>query len=125
MQEEEHQSIARLDYSNVLSRLEQVVIAMKLPSVQFAGSRFDIADHQFDSNFVDSIKQLFSDPIQSAQYEAALAALTMVHKNTQYAETGIQASENDIDFDLQEEIKFLKENILRLQSELNTMKTKM
>ena len=36
-----------------------------------------------------------------------------------------QASENDIDYDLTEQIKFLKENILRLQSEINAMKVKM
>ena len=56
----------------MLSRLEQVVIAMQMPSISYMGNRFDIADHKFDSDFIDNIKQLFSNPIKSAQYDAAL-----------------------------------------------------
>lgn len=37
----------------------------------------------------------------------------------------IQASEADIDNDLLEQVKFLKGDILRLQSEINGMKNKM
>lgn len=56
---------------------------------------------------------------------SALSALTMVYKDTQFVEVGVQADDQDIDYDLFQEIRFLKDNVHRLQSEINTMKIKM
>ena len=49
----------------------------------------------------------------------------MVFKDTRFEDTGTQVTGGDIDLDFMEEIKFLKENILRLQAELNAMSSKM
>lgn len=42
---EKYEKISRLDYSNTLSRLEQVVIAMQMPSILNSGVKFDMSDH--------------------------------------------------------------------------------
>lgn len=49
----------------------------------------------------------------------------MVHKDIKLDEVGVQAHDYEIDYDLFQEIRFLKDNIVRLQSEMNTMKAKM
>ena len=66
------------------------------------------------------IKSLFSDPFQRAQYDSALKALKMVFKDTQFLDAEIQTNSGDIDADLLEEIKFYKQEVARLQLEINS-----
>lgn len=47
----------------MLSRLEQVVIAMQLPSTMDKGVMFSMSDHKFDPEFSNHIKKLFANPI--------------------------------------------------------------
>ena len=86
---ERYETVSRLDYSNVLSRLEHVVIAMQMPSMLHSGVKFEMSDHKFDTDFSDKIKQLFSGPVKDAQYDSALRALTMVYKDTKFTDVGI------------------------------------
>ena len=104
MDAEGHANIERLEYSNVLSRLQEIVLAMQMPSVLSRGVGFDIKDHVFDPHFKDNVTEMFRDPVRNVQKECALKALTMVYKDTVFADVGVQAYEGDIDNDLIQEV---------------------
>lgn len=48
-------------YSNVLSRLEGIVLAMQMPGVLFEGVKFDMKRLTFDKDFSEKLRRLFAD----------------------------------------------------------------
>ena len=98
---------------------------MQLPSSHNNGVYFDMTDHKFDPDFSGSIKKLFSDPVKSVQFDCALRALKMVHKDTVFHDVCIQANEGEIDNDLITEVQFYRTETARLSGELNLIKVKL
>ena len=64
MDAEGHANIESLEYSNVMNRLPDIIIATKMPTSLNRGVFFDMTDHTFDPKFSDKIKTLFSAPVK-------------------------------------------------------------
>lgn len=110
---------ARLDYSDTVKSLQEIMMHMSQPTVLNKGNQFEISQHTFDPFFTDKIRNLFSSRIAEAQYDSAYRSLKMVCKDFNTAEIGIQANSDDIDHDIKKELQFYKQETARLQAEMN------
>lgn len=81
--------IDSLEYSNTMSRLQEIAIQLQIPTVQNQGVQFDIKSHVFDPDFQAKIKWLFSEKIANAQRDSAMRSLTMVYKDIKTCDVGI------------------------------------
>ena len=98
---------------------------MTLPNVINKGVQFQMSQYRFDPRFTEKIKGLFESRIATAQNDAAYRTLETVFKDIQTSEIGLQTTEKDIDLDLNNEVKFFRQEAARLQAEMNQNRMRM
>ena len=79
--EEVFQTVSKIEYSDTLTKLQEIFISMQLPSTQDDGVKFKMTDHVFDPEFSKKIKLLFSNKFKTVQYDSALRGLEMVYRD--------------------------------------------
>ena len=84
-----------------------------------------MSQYRFDPRFTEKIKGLFESRIATAQNDAAYRTLETVFKDIQTSEIGLQTTEKDIDLDLNNEVKFFRQEAARLQAEMNQNRMRM